>query len=66
MTNRFAVNALPIFIFPSVLHISDILFTLIGGFTEILWIILLASAFQTAFLIYAWLRSRKFPFEVPI
>lgn len=61
MTSRFTTNDLPIFIFPTALHISDILFTLIGGFTEILWIVLLASAVQTAFLLYAWLHNREQP-----
>jgi hypothetical protein len=59
MTARFNVNDLPIFIIPILLHVSDISFTLIGGFIEILWIVLLASAIQTGFLIYAWLNNRR-------
>ncbi len=54
MTARFDFNDLPIFVVPTVLHFSDILFTIIGGFTEILWIVLLASFAQTAFLAFAW------------
>jgi len=57
-TDKFDVNDLPIFIVPTLLHLSDIAFTLIGGFTEILWIVLLASALQTALLLYAYLNNR--------
>ncbi len=61
MTSRFTVNDLPIFIVPTMLHLSDILFTVLGGYTEILWIVLLASALQTAFLLFAWLNNRQTP-----
>jgi hypothetical protein len=44
------VDDLPIFIVPGVLHLSDIAYTIIGGITEILWIVLLASAAQAALL----------------
>jgi hypothetical protein len=59
MTGRFTVNDLPVFIVPTVLHLSDIVFTLLGGFTEILWIVLLASVAQTALLLYAYLKNRR-------
>jgi hypothetical protein len=59
MTKSFTVYDLPVFIVPIVLHISDISFTLIGGYYEILWIVLLASFVQTAFLIYAYLNNRQ-------
>lgn len=58
MARPFTSLDLPVFIVPTVLHISDILFTIAGGFTEILWIVLLASAMQTAFLATAWLKNR--------
>ena len=58
MTTRFTVNDLPVFIVPTVLHLSDILFTLIGGYSEILWIVLLASFAQTALLLFAYLNNR--------
>lgn len=61
MTSRFTANDLPIFIVPTVLHLSDILFTVLGGYTEILWIVLLASALQTAFLLFAWVNNRHAP-----
>ena len=59
MTGRFTVNDLPVFIVPTILHVSDIVFTLLGGFTEILWIVLVASAAQTAFLLFAYLKNHR-------
>ncbi|NMC47742.1 MAG: hypothetical protein GYA52_13025 [Chloroflexi bacterium] len=61
MTSRFTVNDLPIFIVPTALHLSDILFTVLGGYMEILWIVLLASVLQTAFLLFAWFNNRQTP-----
>jgi hypothetical protein len=59
MNSRFSLADLPIFIVPIALHLSDIIFTIVGGFTEILWIVLLASAVQTALLVFAWLYNRR-------
>ena len=59
LTGRFTVDDLPIFIVPTVLHLTDIWFTLVGGFTEILWLVLLASFVQTALLLYAYLNNRR-------
>ena len=59
MTARFTREDLPIFIFPITLHLSDILFTLIGGYTEILWLVLLASAVQIGFLAFAYFANRR-------
>lgn len=59
MTKSFTVDDLPVFIVPTTLHVSDILFTLIGKYDQILWIVLLASFAQTAFLIYAYLTNRR-------
>jgi hypothetical protein len=59
MTKNFSRDDLPIFIVPTVLHLSDILFTLTGGFFEILWIVLLASFVQTAFLVFVYLKNRR-------
>jgi hypothetical protein len=59
MFRPYTKDDLPVFIFPMVLHLSDILFTLIGGYTEILWIVLLATFVQGALLFYAWWRGRK-------
>lgn len=59
MAKLFTINDLPVFVVPTVLHISDILFTFIGGYFEILWIVLLASFAQTALLLYAYLNNRQ-------
>jgi len=59
MSQRFTTDDLPVFLVPTALHLSDIVFTLLGGFTEILWIVLLASAIQTAFLAFAWFNNRQ-------
>ncbi len=55
----FSMNDLPIFLFPTALHVMDIIFTIAGGFTEILWIVILASVVQSGFLWFYWTRSRK-------
>jgi hypothetical protein len=59
MSSRFTTADLPIFIVPIALHLSDITFTIVGGFTEILWIVLLASGVQTALLVFAWLYNQR-------
>ena len=59
MTEHFTANDLPIFVVPTVLHLSDILFTVIGGYTEILWIVLLASFAHSALLLFIYLRGRQ-------
>ena len=59
MTRPFTRDDLPIFVFPIALHLSDILFTLIGGYSEILWIVLLASFAQISFLAFAYFNNRK-------
>jgi hypothetical protein len=58
MNVPFTRNDLPEIIIPQVLHLSDINFTIIGGFSEILWIVLLASAVQVGLLAYAWWNNR--------
>jgi hypothetical protein len=67
MTAPLTADDLPVFIVPTVLHLSDLLFTLIGGYTEILWIVLLAGFVQTALLLYAYLNNRaRFPHPKPV
>ncbi|HEX2907751.1 MAG TPA: hypothetical protein VHO69_12860, partial [Phototrophicaceae bacterium] len=61
MTARWTVNDWPIFIVPGALHLSDILFTLMGDFSEILWIVLLASCAHGALLLFAYLNNRWLP-----
>jgi hypothetical protein len=65
MAGPFTADDLPIFVVPLVLHLSDILFTLLGGFTEILWIVLLASAVELGFLLYAYLNNRQIKLTAP-
>jgi hypothetical protein len=54
---------LPVFAVIGLFHLSDILFTLIGGYSEILWLVLLASAIHWILLglIYAAGRKIKMP-----
>ena len=59
MAQRFTADDLPVFLVPTALHLSDIAFTLAGGFIKILWIVLLASAVQTALLAFAWFNNRQ-------
>ncbi len=49
---------LPIFLVLAVLHGMGSVFALIGGFGEILWIVLLASTVHLGFLGFAYLRNR--------
>jgi len=66
MTEPFTKNDLPVFVFPSILHLTDIVFTIVGGFTEILWIVLLASAVQSGFLLFAWGYQRRVQQRKPV
>jgi hypothetical protein len=59
MKQPFTREDLPVFLVPTILHLSDIVFTWIGGYTDILWIVLLASFIQTAFLAFAYLNNRR-------
>jgi hypothetical protein len=54
---------LPVFAVIGLFHLSDILFTLAGGYTEILWLVVLASLLHWALLgwIYAAGRRVKTP-----
>ena len=48
---------LPVFIFPTVLHLSDIVFAIAGKYNEILWIVLLASIAHVSLLAFAWINN---------
>lgn len=50
---------LPIFAVIGIFHLSDILFTIAGGYNDILWLILLASAIHWALLVWIFLAGRK-------
>lgn len=54
-------DAWPIFAVPIVLHLSDIIFTIVGGHTEILWLVLLISAVNIALLLLIYFRGRSVP-----
>lgn len=55
----FSADDLPVFAIPAIFHLSDIAFTIAGGFGEILWIVLLASAVHMALLAFIYLKSRR-------
>jgi hypothetical protein len=59
LTRPYTQDDLPVFVLPMLLHFSDILFTIIGGFSEILWIVLLATAVQGVLLFYLWRKSSQ-------
>jgi hypothetical protein len=59
MREPLTTEDLPVFVVPTALHLADIVFALIGGYGEILWIVLLASALQTGLLAFAWARNRQ-------
>jgi hypothetical protein len=59
MTARFTRDDWPIFVIPTVLHLTDIVFALIGGFTEIYWLVFLASIVQTAFLSGVFIANHR-------
>ena len=52
---------LPAFAVIGSFHIADILFTIAGGYTEILWLVLLASVVHWAILGWIWAAGRKLP-----
>jgi hypothetical protein len=49
----------PAFLVIGVFHLSDILFTLAGGYTEVLWLVLLTSAVHCGLLGLIWAAGRK-------
>jgi hypothetical protein len=66
MTAKFTREDLPIFLIPSVLHLYDIVFSLVGGFTEILWLVILASVVHTALLALFLIQGQKVPIAAEI
>lgn len=53
------VILLTLFVLAFVIRRAKRPFTCIGGFTEILWIVLLASVVQSGLLLFAYLNSRR-------
>jgi hypothetical protein len=50
---------LPVFLVPVVFHVSDMVFTLAAGFTEILWLEVFFTAVHWAILLVVVLRGRR-------
>ncbi len=59
MKEKYTREDLPIFIIPAVLHLYDIVFSLMGGFTEILWLVILASVIHAILLALFFIRSQR-------
>ncbi len=57
---------LPVFIVIGLFHLSDILFTLAGGFTEVLWLVLLTAAVHWTLLGLIYWSGRKVESKVAI
>ncbi len=47
-----------IYLVPVALHVSDVVFTIVGGFTEVLWLVVLASCLHVALLATVWFSSK--------
>ncbi len=56
---------LPLFLTIGLFHLSDILFTLSGGYTEVLWLVLVASLVHWLLLGLIWYAGKKKVMEVP-
>jgi hypothetical protein len=52
---------LPAFVVIGMMHLSDILFTVAGGYKQILWLVLLVSLIHFALLGLIWFAGRKAP-----
>jgi hypothetical protein len=48
-----------IYLVPVALHVSDIVFTIVGGFTEVLWLVVLASCLHVVLLATVWFSSKR-------
>jgi hypothetical protein len=51
----------PLFLVPLLFHLADLFWILAGGFTNVLWLALLASLVHTGFLIWIYRSGRKLP-----
>jgi hypothetical protein len=49
----------PVFAVPVILHVSDIIFTIAGGFTAVLWLVVLASCVHVALLVIILFASKR-------
>nr|MDO8113758.1 carotenoid biosynthesis protein [Candidatus Sigynarchaeota archaeon] len=57
---------LPIFAVPVVFHVSDIIFTIAGGFIEVLWLVVLASCLHVALLVIVCVASQRARRTIPV
>ncbi len=58
MSRPFTRDDLPVFVVPIALHLSDVLFTIAGGYYSILWIVIAAGLVQVGLLVFAWANNR--------
>jgi len=62
MHSRFVFSAdWPLFLVPMLFHFADILWIIAGGFTNVLWLALLASTIHGVFLAWIFLRGKTSP-----
>lgn len=59
MSRPFTREDLPVFVVPIALHLSDLVFTIAGGFYGILWIVVAAGLAQAGLLMFAWGNNRR-------
>ena len=59
MKTKYTHKDLPIFLIPAVLHLYDLVFTIIGGYTEILWIVILSTVVHIALLALFFIRGQQ-------
>lgn len=59
MKSGFTKLDYPIFLIPTVLHLSDLVFTLLGGYTEILWLGILATVIHLGILAFVFIQGRR-------
>ncbi len=56
----------PVFLVIGGFYLADILFTLAGGYSEILWLVLLASAVHWTILVWIALAGRRMEVQLPV
>jgi hypothetical protein len=62
MNGRFAFTTdWPLFLVPMLFHIADLVGIIAGGFTNVLWLSLLATAVHGILLLWIYLRGRTIP-----
>jgi hypothetical protein len=62
MNGRFVFSAdRPLFLVPMLFHLADIFWILAGGFTDVLWLALLAAVVHGALLMWIFLRGKNAP-----